>query len=236
MPVGRGRPRGTRHGQSSQTARVARPPYTSRSWPPWPPGSSTPSGCPGSADRRWPPSRWPPTPRTCCSASRWCSPRGRPCWSRMPEGCGTRRGARGGPRRLGAVCAVTPVIAVGGFLLREPLARLVLGGHGGPALPARRLLLRCLDAGRRRLLRPAARRRHPQGRGRHEDADASGPARQRPDPARRPAVHPPLRCPGRRCLHGAVPGRAAGASPCAAPPCWEAAGAPPPRPPPCGAR
>ncbi|MEU5632624.1 MATE family efflux transporter [Streptomyces rishiriensis] len=35
-----------------------------------------------------------------------------------------------------ALCAlVTPVIAVGGFLLREPLARLVLGGQGGPALP-----------------------------------------------------------------------------------------------------
>ncbi|MFI1926572.1 MULTISPECIES: MATE family efflux transporter [unclassified Streptomyces] len=35
-----------------------------------------------------------------------------------------------------ALCAVvTPVVAGGGFLLREPLARLVLGGHGGPALP-----------------------------------------------------------------------------------------------------
>ncbi|MFH0176856.1 MATE family efflux transporter [Streptomyces cacaoi] len=35
-----------------------------------------------------------------------------------------------------ALCAaVTPVVAAGGFLLREPLARLVLGGHGGPALP-----------------------------------------------------------------------------------------------------
>jgi putative MATE family efflux protein len=35
-----------------------------------------------------------------------------------------------------ALCAVvTPVVAVGGFLLREPLARLVLGGDDGPALP-----------------------------------------------------------------------------------------------------
>ncbi|MGQ4404500.1 MATE family efflux transporter [Streptomyces hayashii] len=43
-----------------------------------------------------------------------------------------RAAVRGGP----ALCAVlTPVIAAGGFLLREPLARLVLGGHGGPALP-----------------------------------------------------------------------------------------------------
>ncbi|MFD5269799.1 MATE family efflux transporter [Streptomyces sp. NPDC058335] len=34
-----------------------------------------------------------------------------------------------------ALCAVvTPVAAVGGFLLREPLARLVLGGDDGPAL------------------------------------------------------------------------------------------------------
>ncbi|MFF8968116.1 MATE family efflux transporter [Streptomyces sp. NPDC014995] len=33
-----------------------------------------------------------------------------------------------------ALCAVvTPVVAVGGFLLREPLARLVLGGDDGPA-------------------------------------------------------------------------------------------------------
>ena len=35
-----------------------------------------------------------------------------------------------------ALCAVvTPVVAAGGYLLREPLARLVLGGDGGPALP-----------------------------------------------------------------------------------------------------
>ncbi|MFG2571845.1 MATE family efflux transporter [Streptomyces sp. NPDC048481] len=35
-----------------------------------------------------------------------------------------------------ALCAVlAPVIAAGGFLLRGPLARLVLGGHGGAALP-----------------------------------------------------------------------------------------------------
>ncbi|MEH0443459.1 MATE family efflux transporter [Streptomyces sp. B21-102] len=35
-----------------------------------------------------------------------------------------------------ALCAaITPVVAVGGFLLREPLSRLVLGGDGGPALP-----------------------------------------------------------------------------------------------------
>ncbi|MEU3618312.1 MATE family efflux transporter [Streptomyces sp. NPDC006872] len=35
-----------------------------------------------------------------------------------------------------ALCAVvTPVVAIGGFLLREPLSRLVLGGGGGPALP-----------------------------------------------------------------------------------------------------
>ncbi|WP_327320679.1 MATE family efflux transporter [Streptomyces sp. NBC_01235] len=35
-----------------------------------------------------------------------------------------------------ALCAVvTPVVAVGGYLLREPLSRLVLGGDGGPALP-----------------------------------------------------------------------------------------------------
>ncbi|MDX3310365.1 MATE family efflux transporter [Streptomyces sp. ME08-AFT2] len=35
-----------------------------------------------------------------------------------------------------ALCAaVTPVVAGGGFLLREPLSRLVLGGDGGPALP-----------------------------------------------------------------------------------------------------
>ncbi|MFF5189593.1 MATE family efflux transporter [Streptomyces sp. NPDC000345] len=35
-----------------------------------------------------------------------------------------------------ALCAVvTPLVAAGGFLLREPLARFVLGGHGGPALP-----------------------------------------------------------------------------------------------------
>lgn len=35
-----------------------------------------------------------------------------------------------------ALCTVvTPVVAVGGFLLREPLARLVLGGDDGPALP-----------------------------------------------------------------------------------------------------
>lgn len=34
-----------------------------------------------------------------------------------------------------ALCAVvTPVVAAGGFLLREPLSRLVLGGDGGPAL------------------------------------------------------------------------------------------------------
>ncbi|MFH8803617.1 MATE family efflux transporter [Streptomyces sp. NPDC017936] len=34
-----------------------------------------------------------------------------------------------------ALCAVvTPVVVVGGFLLREPLARLVLGGGDGPAL------------------------------------------------------------------------------------------------------
>ena len=35
-----------------------------------------------------------------------------------------------------ALCAVvTPVVAAGGFLLREQLARLVLGGDGGPAVP-----------------------------------------------------------------------------------------------------
>ncbi|WP_460064679.1 MATE family efflux transporter [Streptomyces sp. YKOK-I1] len=35
-----------------------------------------------------------------------------------------------------ALCAVvTPVVAAGGYLLREPLARLVLGADGGPALP-----------------------------------------------------------------------------------------------------
>ncbi|MCX4761370.1 MATE family efflux transporter [Streptomyces sp. NBC_01275] len=35
-----------------------------------------------------------------------------------------------------ALCAVvTPLVAVGGFLLRAPLSRLVLGGDGGPALP-----------------------------------------------------------------------------------------------------
>ncbi|MEU2298885.1 MATE family efflux transporter [Streptomyces antibioticus] len=35
-----------------------------------------------------------------------------------------------------ALClAVTPVVAAGGWLLREPLARLVLGGAGGPAVP-----------------------------------------------------------------------------------------------------
>ncbi|MEU5115156.1 MATE family efflux transporter [Streptomyces longwoodensis] len=43
-----------------------------------------------------------------------------------------RAAVRGGV----ALCAVvTPVVAAGGFLLREPLARLVLGGHAGPALP-----------------------------------------------------------------------------------------------------
>ncbi|MEU3508968.1 MATE family efflux transporter [Streptomyces longwoodensis] len=43
-----------------------------------------------------------------------------------------RAAVRGGV----ALCAVvTPAVAAGGFLLREPLARLVLGGHAGPALP-----------------------------------------------------------------------------------------------------
>ncbi|MGW1779816.1 MATE family efflux transporter [Streptomyces sp. NPDC002143] len=50
--------------------------------------------------------------------------------ARDPEA--VRTAVRGG----WALCAVvTPVVAIGGFLLREPLSRLVLGGGGGPALP-----------------------------------------------------------------------------------------------------
>ncbi|MCH0566399.1 MULTISPECIES: MATE family efflux transporter [unclassified Streptomyces] len=44
--------------------------------------------------------------------------------------------ARAAVRGGWALCAlVTPVVVVGGLLLREPLAHLVLGRHDGPALP-----------------------------------------------------------------------------------------------------
>ncbi|WP_405832072.1 MATE family efflux transporter [Streptomyces sp. NBC_01176] len=54
------------------------------------------------------------------------------------RGAGEPGAVRAAVRGGGALCAVvTPVVAVGGYLLREPLARLVLGGAGhAPALAA----------------------------------------------------------------------------------------------------
>ncbi|MCX4574477.1 MATE family efflux transporter [Streptomyces sp. NBC_01571] len=54
------------------------------------------------------------------------------------RGAGDPGAVRAAVRGGGALCAVvTPVVAVGGYLLREPLARLVLGGGGhAPALAA----------------------------------------------------------------------------------------------------
>ncbi|MEU0040278.1 MATE family efflux transporter [Streptomyces sp. NPDC006333] len=54
------------------------------------------------------------------------------------RGAGKPGAVRAAVRGGGALCAVvTPVVAVGGYLLREPLARLVLGGAGhAPALAA----------------------------------------------------------------------------------------------------
>ncbi|MFJ5267030.1 MATE family efflux transporter [Streptomyces sp. NPDC088358] len=54
------------------------------------------------------------------------------------RGAGDPGAVRAAVRGGGALCAVvTPVVAVGGYLVREPLARLVLGGGGhAPALAA----------------------------------------------------------------------------------------------------
>ncbi|MFD9822543.1 MATE family efflux transporter [Streptomyces violascens] len=52
------------------------------------------------------------------------------------EGAGDPGGVRAAVRGGWALWALlTPVVAVGGFLCREPLARLVLGGDAGAALP-----------------------------------------------------------------------------------------------------
>ncbi|SHI27046.1 MATE family efflux transporter [Streptomyces sp. 3214.6] len=52
------------------------------------------------------------------------------------RGAGEPGAVRAAVRGGWALCAVvTPVVAAGGFLLRAPLSRLVLGGDDGPALP-----------------------------------------------------------------------------------------------------